>query len=72
MSVIWALLIGKVILCAVAGAPTLFFVRSGGWFRKSYGRRVQRRLRTILATLSANFRNDEGSFADGVGLAEDF
>ena len=72
MAFIWIILIGKVLLCVAAAAPTLFFLRGGGWLKDKFQRRLQRRLERALTKLSPDFHPDESYFSRGVGLAADF
>jgi hypothetical protein len=69
---IWILLIAKVVCCAVAVAPTLFFMRCGRWLKETYRRHVERRLERAFAKLAGDFYCDESFFDSGVGLAADF
>jgi hypothetical protein len=72
VSIIWILLGAKALYCAIAAAPTLFFVRGGGWVKERYQRHVEHRLERSLRRLSGDFRPDQTFFAHGVGLAADF
>lgn len=72
MSIIWILLAAKAVYCAAAAAPTLFFVRGGGWLKERYGRHVEHRLTRSLRKLSTDFQPEQTFFARGVGLAADF
>lgn len=72
MTLIWILLAAKAVFCAVAAAPTLIFMRGGGWLKRRYRGHVAQGLERTLRRLSPDFRTERDFFASGVGLAADF
>ena len=67
----WLFIVTTLVLCAVAGLPTRFWLRSGEWLKSRGLRGKKIRLEEALAAQRRPFTADESFLDRGVGLAID-